>query len=62
MQVPGNDLGCKIGPGDEKISFGSLEESADAWTEGCGMEPLNEVSLSFVGKQGIRLWLVGREG
>ena len=59
LQVPANDLGCKVGPGDEKISFGGLEESADTWTEGGGMEPLNEVSLCLFGEQGVGLWLLG---
>ena len=48
-KVLANDFGCKIGPGDEKISFGGLEESADTWTEGGCMEPLNEVSLCLFG-------------
>ena len=34
VQVAANDLGCKIGPGGEKILFGGFEESADTWTEG----------------------------
>ena len=62
LQVPPNDFGCKIGPGDKEISFVGLEESADTWTEGGCMEPLNEVSLCFFGEQGVRLWLVGIEG
>ena len=41
LQVPANDFGCKIGPGDEEISFDGLKESADTWTEGGCMEPLN---------------------
>ena len=62
LQVASNDLGCKIGPGDEKISFGGLEESADTWTEGGGVEPLNKVPLCLFGEQCIGLWLVGIEG
>ena len=59
LQVPVNDLECKVGPGDEKISFGGLEGSADTWTEGGGVEPLNEVSLCLVREQGVGLWLLG---
>ena len=59
LQVPANDLGCKVGPGDGNISFGGLEESANTWTEGGGMEPLNEVSLCLFGEQGVGLWLLG---
>ena len=62
LQVAANDLGCKIGPGGEKISFGGLEESADTWTEGGGVEPLNEVLLCLFGEQGVGLRLVGIEG
>ena len=62
LQVALNDLGCKIGPGHEKISFGCLEESADTGTEGSGVEPLNKVPLCLFGEQCIGLWLVGIEG
>ena len=62
LQVAGNDLGCKIGPSGEEIAFSGLEESADTWTEGGDVEPLDKVSLCFFGEQGVGLWLVGREG
>ena len=62
LQVASNDLGCKIGPGDEKISFGCLEESADTGTAGSGVEPLSKVPLCLFGKQCIGLWLVGIAG
>ena len=62
LQVVANDLGCKIGPDDEKILFGGLKESADTWTEGGGVEPLNKVLLCLFGEQCIGLWLVGIEG
>ena len=62
LQVVVNDLGCKIGPGGEEIAFGGLEESADTWTEGGSMEPLDEVLLCLFREQGVGLWLVGRKG
>ena len=62
LQVPANDFGCKIWPGDEEISFDGLEESADTWTEGGCMESLNEVSLGLFRGTGCSLVVGGNRG